>query len=102
MFTPVRSSGADWMCRPGRCCGRGWRLLAEPAGGLVADLPPARPGRADLRRPGRDHLGHRAGHRPAQQPRQTLGLGTATATAPTPPTALYLPALRNEALLVLR
>src|SRR4051794_28090217 len=76
------------------------RLLAEPAGGLVADLPPARPGRADLRRSGRDHLGHRAGHRPAQQPCQTLGLGTATATATTPPTALYLPALRNEALVL--
>jgi hypothetical protein len=26
----------------------------QPAGGLVADLPSARPGRADLRRPGRD------------------------------------------------
>src|SRR3954470_15941264 len=24
----------------------------QPAGGLVADLPPARPGRADVRRPG--------------------------------------------------
>src|SRR3954451_249470 len=74
----------------------------QPAGGVVANLPPARPGRADLRRPGRDHPGHRAGHRPAQHPRQTLGLGTATATAPTPPTALYLPALRNAALVVLR
>src|SRR4051812_35399921 len=74
------------------------RLLAEPAGGVVAHLPPARPGRADLRRSGRDHLGHRAGHRPAQQPCQTLGLGTATAVAPTAPTSLYLPALRNAAL----
>jgi transposase len=35
----------------------------HPAGGLVADLPPARPGRADLRRPGRDHPRHTGGHR---------------------------------------
>jgi hypothetical protein len=70
----------------------------QPPGGLVADLSPARPGRADLRRPGRDHPRHRGGHRPAQHPRQTLGLGTATATAPTPPTPLHLPALTNAAL----
>src|SRR3954469_7221427 len=69
----------------------------QPAGGLVAHLPPACPGRADLRRPGRDRPRHRTGHRPAEHPRQTLGLGTATATATTPPTALHLPALRNEA-----
>jgi hypothetical protein len=53
---------------------------------------------ADLRRLDRDRPRHRAGHRPAQQPCQTLGLGTATLTTPTPPTALYLPTLRNPAL----
>ena len=70
----------------------------QPAGGLVADLSPARSGRADLRRLGGDRPGHRAGHRPAQRPCQTLGLGTATATPTAPPTLLYLLALRNAAL----
>jgi hypothetical protein len=64
----------------------------------VADLPPARSRRADLRRLERDRPGHRGGHRPAQRPRQTVGLGTTTATTTTASTALYLPALRNAAL----
>jgi hypothetical protein len=70
----------------------------QPAGGLVAHLPPARPRRADLRRLKRDRPGHRGGHRPAQRPRPTVGLGTATATPTAPPAPLYLPALRNAAL----
>jgi hypothetical protein len=55
------------------------RLLAEPAGRLVADFPAPGAGRAGLRRPRRDHLGHPGGHRPAQRPRLPLGLGTAPA-----------------------
>src|SRR3712207_1099043 len=65
----------------------------QPAGGLVTHLPPARPGRADLRRLERDRYRHRGGHRPAQRPCQTVGLGTATATPTAPPTPLYLLAL---------
>jgi hypothetical protein len=70
----------------------------QPAGGLVADLSPARPGRADLRRPDRDRYRHRRGYRAAQRPRQAVGLGTTSATTTTSPALLYLPALRNAAL----
>jgi hypothetical protein len=64
----------------------------------VAHLPPARPDRADLRRPDRDRYRHPAGHRPAQCSCQPLGLGTATITPTIPPAPLHLPALRNAAL----
>src|SRR5262249_49063479 len=74
------------------------RLLAEPAGRLVADLPAPGAGRAGLRRPRRDRLRHPGGHRPAQRPRPSLDLGTAPAQTTLLPPALYIHPLRNVAL----
>src|SRR5262249_58800947 len=76
------------------------RLLAEPAGSLVADLPPPGAGRAGLRRPRRDRLRPPGGHRPAQRPRPALGLGTAPAPTTLLPPTLYIHPLRNVALIL--
>jgi hypothetical protein len=76
------------------------RLLAEPAGGLVAAVSPRSPCRAVLCHPGGDHPGHQDRHLPAQRARPPVGVGSPT-TVPTPPTPrLYLPDLRNVALTV--
>ena len=73
------------------------RVLAQPAGGLVAAGSPRGPCRAELRRPCGDHPGHPHRHRPAQRPRPPVGVGPPTTpTLPTP--RLYLPDLRNVAL----
>src|SRR4029077_20681585 len=74
------------------------RLLAEHAGGLVADLPAPGAGRAVLRRPRRDRPCHPGRHRPAQRPRPALDLGTARAKTTVLPQALYIHPLRNVAL----
>ena len=59
-----------------RCSSRSKALLAEPAGGLVADLPqrPRSPGRPSPT-PTRSPTPPRR-HRPAQRPRPALDLGT--------------------------
>ncbi len=50
--------------------------------------------------PRRDRRRRAGRHRPAQRPRQTLGLGPSAATDPHPPPQVRVPPLRNVALIV--
>jgi hypothetical protein len=76
----------------------GWRLLAEPVGGLVAAVPPRRPCWTDLRLPRGDQPGHSSCDLPAQRPRSAVGVGPPSAVTTLPPTRPHLPNLRNVAL----
>jgi hypothetical protein len=76
----------------------GRRVLAEPPGGLVATVPPRRPGRAGLRQPQGDRARHRGSDRPAQRACPSMGMGPPTALATLPTTRPHLPHLRNLAL----
>src|SRR5262249_15254972 len=73
------------------------RLLAEPAGSLVADLPPPGAGRAGLRRPRRDRLPPRVAPPPPHPPPPPRGLGTPPAPPTLLPPTLFIPPLRNVA-----
>ncbi|MEU6051094.1 hypothetical protein ABZ829_11710 [Streptomyces xanthochromogenes] len=76
-----------------------WRVLAQPPGSVVEDLPQSRPRRPDLRRTRRNHPGHCTRHHPAQPPGTAMDLGQTGPAHPTPTTPLCLPPLRNAALL---
>ena len=76
----------------------GRRVLAEPAGRLVAHLPQDRPGRAVLRQPRRHHAGHGRGHPATQRPSQALDLGPTCPAHPPTTTPIRVHPMRNPAL----
>ena len=72
--------------------------LAEPAGGMVADVPPRGLGRAALCRRRGDRTGYEDSHQTAQSSGETVGVGPTSQTAQTSEAHFCVPYLRNEAL----